>query len=429
MEQIFNSIKIVYNDKKYLLFFVFCVSVVFSLIFLIFFRNIGPFQHKEPSTDYVEYYKPVAESLIQGKGYSINGTIPHNMAPGFSLVLSFVFVLSDKLGVDRLQAIVLMNVIFVALGVCFLFLLAESIFGRKIALLSSFLWMTYPFSLWFLKTPHTEVLFIPFFFFGVFLYSLALKDKSFKMSFWAGLFFGLASFTRLIGLFLPVFLIIFYFFQKTSPVKKRAILAAFLIIGYLVVIVPWAGFLVSKTGKFLPAWLFRSSLVFGFTSALSSGDKTAPGITTEAKESLQKIKEANSSQGDKQAFSLLFEEFSKNPLLFLKLIILRALRPWYATYSMWWEGKILLVQSFYLITALAGLYFAFKKHKNKIADIFLFLVVISYFWLVAVSVGSILRYMIPVMALAMVFSAIFIDKMLKKFKIYDKLNLSDNSLS
>ena len=89
-------------------------------------------------------------------------------------------------------------------------------------------------------------------------------------------------------------------------------------------------------------------------------------------------------------------------------------RAWYATSETWWEKEILLVQLFYLIPGIIGLLSSFKKFKEEIPYLLLLLIIIIYFWLVTIIGLSILRYMIPVMGILMIFSAITVNTIMNK---------------
>jgi len=152
----------IYNNKKLLLVSIFVVSLFFSLIFLVCFKNIGPEEHNIPNTDYLACYGPFAESILQGQFVYINKYQQICSPPGYPIILAGVFSLSRLLGMDKILLITIFNIFMVAGAACFLFLIAELIFKKKIALFASFLWMTYPFNVWFIKNPQTEVPFILF---------------------------------------------------------------------------------------------------------------------------------------------------------------------------------------------------------------------------------------------------------------------------
>lgn len=411
-------------NKRPLL-FVFLASLVFSLLFLVFLKDIGPSDHKIPGSDYLVYFEPMANNILQGKGITLNGTLPLNIGPAFPVILAGVFFFSDIFGIDRAFGIVFFNVIATAFTSCILFLLAKNIFNKKIALISAFLWASYPFNLWFLKNPNTEIAFIPLLYLGIFFYVLALKNKSYKFAFWSGVFLALSSSVRIISLFLGLFLavLLFIFLFKSASFKFKTAIVAIFLLGSFVITVPWALYAEQKSGSFIPvSKLGKKSIVFGFTSILPRGDNKAFGLSDKAKESLEKIRAISNLEGEKKAFYALLGEMANHPLMFLNIFWIRISRVWYATYSMWWEKQILAVQSIYLLTAVLGLFYFFREYKGVFKSVFekeqiviSILAVAVYFWIMAVLGGSILRYMVPAMGLLMMFSAIALENLWKKW--------------
>lgn len=422
LSQVFNNI---YNKKRYLIIFIFLISILCSLIFLSFFRDIGPSQHKIPGSDYIYLYEPVANNILQGKGITLEGRVPLNIGLGYPVILSGIFGLSQLIGIDKLDLIVIFNVVLIGISAVFLFLLAWKIFNKKIALIASLLWISYPFNLWFIKNPNTEVPFILLLFAGLWLYALALyppRSKSpeatvtsngVKFAFLAGLILGLASFVRIIGLFLPLFLAsLIFFFLKGAPKRRKLLLAIILLMGNFVALLPWGIITFSETGGFVPlSTQGPESIVVGITW-LSS-----PGATTVLSDDVAALVERAEAEDLSSFFKLsqfFGQELKNNPLPFLKLIGLKLVRPWYATSSRWYEGQILAVQLLYLITALGGLLYLIKTAKNKIRNIIFLLSPVFYFWGMAFINASILRYLVPVMGLIMIFSAITVNFVIKK---------------
>lgn len=415
----------IYSNRKSLLIFIFIVSIFCSVIFLSFFKNIGPSEHKIPGSDYIYLYEPVANNILQGKGITLEGSVPSTIGLGYPVILSGIFGLSQITGIDKLELVVVFNVVFAAIAAVFLFLLAAEIFNKKIGLITSLLWISYPFNLWFLKNPNTEMPFFPLLFAGLWLYALALKKRSFKFIFMAGLILGLASFVRLMSLFLPLFLVFLTFFLIMADSKRRKILlAAVLLAGNLIAILPWAAYSFSESGGFL----FLSSqgpkgIATGITWLVSPGASEV--LSEDIRALAERVKAA-----DLDSFSGLvgffIQELKSSPLPLLKLTGLKLARSWYATSTRWYEMPILAIQILYLVSGFLGLIYVIKKQKNKIRDIIFLLSVVFYFWGIAFINVSILRYMMPAMALVIIFSAvtvnIVIDRLVKKFRPHTLCN-------
>jgi 4-amino-4-deoxy-L-arabinose transferase-like glycosyltransferase len=410
--------------SKKIIFFVFAVSILFSAVFLLFFRTVGPAEHAEPGTDYRVYYEPIANNIIEGKGIvSKYGNMPLNIGPGYPIYLSLVFIMSKAGGVDKFLLITLFNVLIAAFSCCFLFLIAENIFDRKIAIFSSLLWASYPFNLWLLKNPNTEVPFIFFFFLAILFYILSIKKEKFFYAFLAGLFISAATAVRIISLFLPVLFVLFFFlFLK----KKKALLfSLFLVIGCLVIFGPWAGYSFYKNGGFISISEQGPENILSGVNWLAEPGKREI-VSEDVTLLIEKMnKESLSGFGDTAGFFI--QEFVQRPAPVLKIIWLKATRTWYGTSSRWREEPLVLaIQLFYIITALFGLRIAFKERKKDVLFIAFFLSVILFFWGMTFLAVSIMRYMIPVMALVIIFSAVTVDFLINK--LYGKIRFNHNTM-
>lgn len=424
MQSIFKLFNRICASKRGLVVLVFSASILFSLVFLVFFSNIGPAEHKDPGTDYFVRYEPMAENILQGKGITIDGGVYPEYAPGFPVFLAGVFLISKIIGIARLDLVVVLNVILTAFSSCFLFLIAKEIFSKKIALISAFLWMTYPFNLWFIKNPNTETLFIPLFYLGIFFYILAVKRKKMTPIFWGGVFLSLATLVRLTTLFLPLlFLIMIFLFLRKESKKTQILMTLVLLAGLFIAIFPWAMYSFLHTGSFVPVSTMGSRGAAVSFKLLLESEKQGYGISLsdDMRLILEKIKTAGEAVPEQNVYPILIKEFTNNPFAFIKIIILIAARSWYATTKMWWEDKILLVQGIYLISAFSGMLYWIKSRKSEILNLIFLLGIIVYFWGMNALSASILRYMVPVMGLIMIFLAVvvnaIIEKLFKKFKL------------
>jgi len=437
MRLILNFFDNIYNRKRYLTIFIFSLSVICSLIFLSFFSKMGPSQHQLPGSDYLEYYQPVANSILQGKGIPVKEGLGIRYPPGYPIILSIIFGLSKLIEINELQLIVIFNIIITAATACFLFLIAKSIFNKKIAIIASILWLSYPFNLWFIKNPNTEIPFMLLLYAGIWLYISALKKRRFGFILFSGIILGFASLIRPVSLLFPFLLaLLTIFLLKENPKRIYFLLALVLLIGSFMAIFPWEAYVFSATKQLIPLSKGGSPAVIdGLTFALTTGaegDKvTVPGDVLAL---MERARNADLDTGTK-ILQFCTRELMEKPTTFLKLLGLKLTRSWYATSQMWWEGKILMVQLLYLLTGLTGLIYVIKVNKNKIRWIIFLLSIVLYFWAMTVSVHSVLRYMVPAMGLVIIFSAItvsvILDKLLKKFKFlnYDVQNFNNHSLS
>lgn len=406
-----KSISRVYNNNKLLLIFIFLTSLIASWLFLVLLRNVGPSQQLVPGTDYLTFYEPVANNILQGKGVTIGGELGLRYPPGYPVILAIIFGLSHLLGIDKLGLIVVFNVLMAAGATCFLFLIVNSIFNKKIALISSFLWLSYPFWLWFLKNPNTEVPFILLLYSGVWLYLSAIKKERIGLIFLSGIILGLASLIRPIAFLLPFLLAISVFYLlKESARSQRFIAALIFLIGSIMAVLPWEGYVLAKTGQIIPlSGSGPTAIVDGLTFAVKPGAGGDQAVFSNDIMVLMERAKTENLTSLSEISRFLFQEFTKRPLALMKLIGWKMVRSWYATSQMWWETKILLLQLIYLIPGLFGIFYLVRKCKDKIREIIFLLSIVFYFWLMTVLALSILRYMVPAMGIVMIFSAIVVD--------------------
>jgi 4-amino-4-deoxy-L-arabinose transferase-like glycosyltransferase len=309
---------------------------------------------------------------------------------------------------------------------CLLFFTVKEIFNKKIALLASFMWMTYPFNLWFIKSPNSEVPFLPFLYLGIFLLILSLKRDNLKIIFLSGFALGISFLIRLPAIFFAAFLsfLIFFLLKKIS-FKRKFLLAVILLAGNFFAILPWGIYSFSNNGGFIPvSSLASAGFSEGFTFLLGTDRRGIP-LSKETREALAELKERPQSGNGNKA---LIEAFKNKPAIFLKLTWLRMARAWYATGMMWWENVIIAIQIFYLSLALSGIFYAYKRYREKINYLILLFGIIIYFWAMSFLTIPILRYVIPVMPLVIVFSAVFLDSLMSKFNLYGKIGFNNNSL-
>ncbi|MBZ9577561.1 glycosyltransferase family 39 protein [Patescibacteria group bacterium] len=401
----------IYNKKRLLLVSIFIASLLFSSIFLIFFKNIGPVGHHVPGTDYLGCYGPFADSILQEEGIYFGENQEICAPPGYPIILAVIFSLSRLLRIDKVLLIIIFNVFMIALAACFFFLIVESIFKKKIALLSSFLWITYPFNLWFTKNPHTEIPFILFLYAGIWFYILALKKRHFGFIFLTGAILGFAVLIRPSGFFLPIlFGLMIFLLLKGSQRKTQFALAIFLLIGSILIIFPWEAQILSETGRlvFLDARGYstlNNGLTFALRNTAGEGWPSVPGDVLTLMKQI-KVAELNTAS---DMFNFFIEELTNNPVPVFKLLGLKIVRAWYATSQMWFEKRILAVQLFYLVPGLAGVIYAVKKYKDKIRSVIFLLSIVFCFWGVAFLAHSIMRYMIPAMGVVIIFLAISVN--------------------
>jgi len=422
MNSLINLFHRIYQNKKLILVFLFLISILISLVFLIFFKNVGPAEHAEPGSDYIWHYALVAESIMQGDGAIVLGEVDTDYPPGYPLILSVLFSLSNLFGVERMLVIIIFNTLITALSVCFLFFLIKSILNKKIAFIATILWASYPFNLWLIKNPNTEVPFILIFYCALWVYVLGIKKRSLKMFLISGALIGVASLIRPIVFFLPVALIVSLFvFLRDISFNKKILFSLTLVMACIIVISPWIIYVyVNKGDIILLSTTGSQAIAAGFTMMTENLNKESIIILSDDMVTLiNNFKTANSDSFI-GIISFFFDKLITQPVALLKIMTMKAVRAWYATSSMWREKETLIIQLFYLIPGIMGIWIWLKRKKEKLSYLLFLLLIISYFWLATTTALSILRYMIPVMGIIMIFLSITfwhgVDKLKKNRK-------------
>jgi len=410
--QLKNILVFVYNRKPLLAGCVFLVSVLVSLVFLFFFQGIGPAEHATPGTDYLNRYKPRAESILQEGAFPARGHLGFISAPGYPVFLAITFGIARVLGIDEFSLIIVFNVLLAAGSAVFLFLIVEHLWNRRVALLASLVWMTYPFGLWFLKNPHTEIPFIFFLYGAILTFLVSLKQKSIAHIGLTGMLLGVASLIRPIALFFPIVLVLgIFFMMKERGWQLKILFASVLLATYLLTLLPWELHVFSETGEIvLISNASTHELSNGLIFAIREGREPVP-VPDSVRQLMEEIKAQDfETKAEIVRFSL--KELSQRPIPFLELLSLKAARSWYATDRGWYEGRILLLQLLYLIPAAFGFLYAQRVYKRRAYLLFLPLGIIGFFWFMDVTAIPLMRYMVPAMGFVMIFVALFAELVL-----------------
>lgn len=406
-----------FNDRKKLLGIIFFAAVLIQVIFLSFLPNS---KIRNQSADYKTFYKPLAENILAGRGFIDSvGDVSDRYPPGYPVFLAGIFKLAKIVNIYRLDLIAIFNVLFTALACVFLYLIGEVIFNKVIGFISALLWMSYPFNLWLIKQPNSEVPFICVFFIAIYFFCYSVKNKRYNLLFFCGIFLALALLFRSIISLCPLICILFIFFIKDLPITKRFLYSFVLIAGFVIILFPWQIYLFKTKGTLTPvsAKGLHSGMGDGLTFAIkpgAGGDRIA--LPKDVEELMQRIflKTYILNTAGKK-INYLIGEFQEYPLAVTKLAMIKIARSWYATDEMWHERRILSIQIIYILMAIIGLVLAFKKYRDKIYYISFLLAIMFYFWAMTTLVLSILRFMVPIMSFLLIFCAVFIGDLLERF--------------
>jgi len=388
-----------------LLIFAAAVSCVFG------FRALLPARAlQNESTDYQILYEPVARRILEGHGpITAEGKPATDSPPGFPILLAGVFGASSLLGVSEATALVAFAAVAVGLASLLLFDLATSLWPGRRALLAPLALMTYPLLLWFVKQPNSEIPFLPFLIGTVLLFWSAVRaqGRPWLAALACGVAAGATMLIRPIALALGCLLaLLAVAFMPRARVAARLGVAGLILVGNLLIVLPWEGWVYWRTGELLPlstsgASGMRGGLVFAGGVKEQKGQRlsipVSPGVRALVGEVERHYSELHSA-GD--VMSLLMREGRRRPAALAELIAWKLARSWYATDSLRYETAILAVQLPYLVLLIWGLAAAGRAGGDSRQMAAAALLLLCSFWGMALLTYSIVRYMVPVIGLS-----------------------------
>ena len=386
--------------------------ILFAVLVHLAFLSILPVRWRiNQSADYFQFYEPVAHNLLAGKGFVTgDGKPASEFPPGFPLVLADSFAAARAWGLSEELALRLQIVFCVGVSAILVYLIAERVFGVHTAVVAAVLWSTYPLQLWLTKQPDSGHIF------NVFLLSaiciLLNSDRggfAFPRIFLVGIFIGIASLVRPIGIALSaVFLCGLWIFKSGTPQKRCAILAGLMVMGNVVAIAPWELWAHRVTSKWIPLSAGgRASILDGITLGAW---RSSQGLTLKIPIRVRSvIGEYVANQRNltttAEVAKFTLNEAARHPLAMAELFAMKSARAWYASDSQRFERIIAMVQAPYILLFLCGLWYARVQGGVKRAFASFTLLFVIYFWGMTVLALSIVRYMLPAMALIVMFPA------------------------
>ena len=132
----------------------------------------------------------------------------------------------------------LFQIIISLVTIVLIYLLAKRYFSDKAALLAAFLYAIFPSAIYYTGEILTETLFTFLWLLSIFIFLLGLDKKDNKRLFISGLLFGMTALVRFFAVFFPIFLLPVIYVSVRSW-KKTFALGSLVIIGSLLLIVPW----------------------------------------------------------------------------------------------------------------------------------------------------------------------------------------------
>lgn len=403
-------------------------AVIFCSIFvqIAFLLMLPSSSLKNSSSDYDTYYSVVAQNIINRKSLIDSaGKFAIAYPPGFPTYIAAAYYVCDALHIDRLDGIRAFNVALMSLGCALIFLTAGNIFNVRIGLLSAVLWITYPFSLWLMKQPNSEVPFMPLLYGAVYFVVLTIQRSSWKYAIVSGLMFAAGALCRPIVLLLAVILAVAILLNKRTRWKPRAVCATALILAYLFCLMPWEITVYAKTRLIVPLSTGgASSMVDGVTFLRRTKDSSVP--VPVAKLMMGIWGHNQQMHSNSSLVRYVASQLVQHPTAVIELVVVKFARCWYGTDSGSHEDTILVIQCLYAALCCTGIGFIAARFPNRKYFLFIFLTIVCYFWLMAFTALPIVRYLVPAIAYLLMFGAVTLDVLLSSAFAYLRFKAQAN---
>lgn len=384
---------------------------VMTLLVSAAFWAVLPGEYREnQSSDYLLNYEPVARAIAAGQGITQDGAIAMRYPPGFAIVLAATFRLGDALGVGDAAMLVALRLLCAGLSVVLVYGLARLVWSPGLALLPALAWMTYPFFLWLTKQPNSEVPFIPVLYAGIYLFwRAALRGyrgtRAWAHYLGAGALLGAAMLIRPAAIGLSLVAAIILMAVVIAPVRSRLAYAALVILGSILVILPWEAAVYAETGEIIPlssggAMTIHDGLTFLAVPKEYRREVAVPGDVADLMWTIHERRDETATTGG--VLRVIGEEARAAPSAFAKLMGIKAARSWYGIDSRILEMPTIALQLVYLALIGWGSVYAWRAggalRRLTAGNLF----IVLYFWGMTLLVVPLLRYMAPVMGLLLI---------------------------
>ncbi len=368
------------------------------LVAIVFSYAIFPHIPGSQDRIYLDRLHELALNLSSGKGYVFaeGGPPVFYWRPMYILFLAGIY----KVFGPSLWLVQLFHSIFYALTVLILYVIAETVFDRRVALISALLLAIFPHALW-----HIPVITInSFYMFMMAILAFCLvkyfQNPSLRNGLLVGISLGMASLTKGVTTMLPVPLLavmLMLYWRRRKEIVSSWVM---MILCLGLAMSPWMvrNYLVSK-GHIMLGYGWGSSY-FGSIESFKHDPSFIPNKSVRELEKYwleQKLrlmvdynrnrplwkrlsKEDLVLDGGQQNFEWWVyldekasEDLIRNPLRLLHKMLWQVPRFWYLSYSSFNMKVLKVMNSLIWFPALFGMFFAIKNRKEVYAIIFLIL--------------------------------------------------------
>jgi len=265
--------------------------------------------------------------------------------------------------------------------------------------------MIFPLTLWLTKQPNSEIFFMVFFYGALVIFWMILKERLMNPYLFGfiGMLLGVSMLIRAIGIGLGVLLSIL-FWVLIGDVKKtiKCQMVLMLLLGNLLVVIPWEAYVYSHTGNVImlsgggPERVKAGILL----SIGKRGEYRGVFLPSDVREFIRQLETKRLEMTSLLNIgAILSQELISEPFVGMKFLAIKLTRGWYGTDSRNFEMAILLLQVPFLTLILWSSFLAWKQGVWERKFVIFVWVLVLYFWCMTTIVMSLVRFMVPAMAL------------------------------
>lgn len=365
-------------------------------------------------TDTVTFYHPAAMSLMERKGYLVDGFFSSRYPPVFPLFLAWIYKWTSDPGTGNALYPYLIAILQ-SLSCGFLYLIARFILERREVVTAALLLAAHPLFVVLSVTKYAwnaMPLFVFLFFSALYIFLLALKKSSSMLMGISGFLLALSNLTWPGGIvisfiFVGYTLIHFYKTGKIGGITRGTLL---FLLGFAVPVALWSGFIYENTGQKM---LLSSGGMPSVLDGLIRNENSKFRAFEVSNDALSKKSEGGLNNF-RDLIHFYADEFRAKPRQTLNFVFFKLGRVWYGTDSEKYEGLTLLIQLPYLLLGLYGILICSRKGLPHVG---LILMIVAAFWAMVFTVLPIVRYMIPALGLVMIFAAAGLSRIGSQLKL------------
>jgi 4-amino-4-deoxy-L-arabinose transferase-like glycosyltransferase len=390
--------------------------IVFSLAVLARWAGVLLFPDMPAAPDTIYEYDPIAMNVVAAKGFIHGNGQPDSIrGPGYPLFLATIY---GSVGKSHIAVRLIQSMLDGAIVILVMHLTWILWGNGKRAIIAGSILSLYPLSVYSSNLVAVETIFCFMFFISVFLFIKGCRSHKPGLFVASGLLLGASVLIRSTSLFFPFVMGIWLFAFKGIS-KKNARSYICLLLAFAAIIMPWSirnyyvfdEFILTSTNGGINLYL-GSSLAF-----LKPHNEKIQQAKLEDK--IQEM--ANKGILSPRKTDLYFCQLGwqnykngwfHNPLDVAKLLFYKAIRFWYGTDSMRHEAAIFALQIPFFFISIVGIAGAIRK-KQCPAEVWLLVLSVVYFWLVAIVMFPLARYTIPIIPMLAIFASLNIKPRLE----------------